>query len=317
MKFLLAFVIIFATGTSQAQFRTQHPLQAAYELQAPQPAPANRVMPSDSSSPAQMVPSSRVYNVNPWVSGAITVAGGAISLLALNTIRFKPEISDAEFNALRPDLINSFDRWAINVQTTNVPLFETYSNITQGFCAIAPLSLLFMNRVKDDWGHVLLMYAEATSVTISLYVASPMGPQFQNKFRPSVYDESASRDSRRDGNHRNSFYSGHVATASVGTFFFAKVYTDYHPELGNDKYWFYALALAPPLVMGYCRIKAHDHFPSDVLTGLSIGALCGILIPELHRITCNNLSFGAYAPPGGGGGLTFQWVPTNSSIAQK
>lgn len=34
---------------------------------------------------------------------------------------------------------------------------------------------------------------------------------------------------------RNSFYSGHVAAMTPGAFFTAKVYTDYHPELGGKK----------------------------------------------------------------------------------
>jgi membrane-associated phospholipid phosphatase len=241
----------------------------------------------------------------------MSIRGSAVPspLLALRLELARCRRFDSELNNLNRSLLNPLDRWALDVQTADVAQVETFSNITQGISAAIPLSLLFMNRIKDDWGHVLLMYAEATSVTIALYVASPLGPQFQNRFRPSAYDTAQSIASRQDGNKRNSFYSGHVATASVATFFFAKVYTDYHPELGNDKYWFYAAAMVPPLIMGYFRIKAHDHFPSDVLTGLGIGALCGILIPELHRITCNNLNFGAYATPDGNKGLTFQWSP--------
>ena len=63
----------------------------------------------------------------------------------------------------------------------------------------------------------------------------------------------------------------------------AKVYSDYHPELGNKKYWLYGAALIPPLIVGYYRIKAMRHFPTDVITGLAVGAAVGILVPHLHR----------------------------------
>jgi len=310
MKISLAFVFLLIASTSHAQFRT--PETALHMKSVERSTAAVRVVPEDSVAGRVVAPNSRVYNVNPWVDGAITVAGGAIGLLALNGIRFKPEITNKEFDALNRDIINGFDRWALDVQTIDVAQLETLSTIMQGASAVVPLAFLFTDRIKEDWGHILLMYAEATAVTISIYVASPMGPQFQSRFRPSVYDESQTRDYRRDGNHRNSFYSGHVATASVATFFFAKVYSDYHPEMGMDKYWLYAAATLPPLLMGYFRIKAHDHFPSDILTGLGIGALCGILIPEFHRISCNNLSFGAYSGPGGSNGVTVQWMPSTA-----
>ncbi len=35
---------------------------------------------------------------------------------------------------------------------------------------------------------------------------------------------------------------------------------------------------------GYFRIHAGKHFKSDVITGAVVGAACGILIPEFHRI---------------------------------
>ena len=88
---------------------------------------------------------------------------------------------------------------------------------------------------------------------------------------------------RQEGNNRLSFYSGHTLSTAASTFFMAKVYTDYHPELGNKKYLFYGLALIPPTYVGYHRLKALKHFPTDVIIGYSIGIAAGIFIPELHK----------------------------------
>jgi len=63
----------------------------------------------------------------------------------------------------------------------------------------------------------------------------------------------------------------------------AKVYSDYHPELGNKKYWLFAAAAIPPSLVGYYRFKAMKHFPTDIMAGVVAGAACGILIPHIHK----------------------------------
>ncbi|MBE0645881.1 MAG: hypothetical protein IH600_17505 [Bacteroidetes bacterium] len=87
-----------------------------------------------------------------------------------------------------------------------------------------------------------------------------------------------------------------------------KVYSDYHPDIGNNKYLLYGAAAVPPIVLGYFRIKSLRHFPSDILVGIGIGALCGILVPELHRLSENNISMGLYTSVEGSG-LTLHWQP--------
>jgi membrane-associated phospholipid phosphatase len=133
---------------------------------------------------------------------------------------------------------------------------------------------------------------------------SPLGPVFQNKFRPLVYYTNLPED-QRTGGSRNSFYSGHVAAAVADMWSMAKVYCDYHPEA--SKFWTFAAASIPPIVMTYFRIRALDHFPSDLLVGWVVGGTCGIMIPEIHRIADKHLSLGPYIPPAGGGGLTLAW----------
>ena len=87
-----------------------------------------------------------------------------------------------------------------------------------------------------------------------------------------------------------------------------KVFCDYHPEIGNKKYLLYAAATIPPLLLGYFRVKALRHFPSDVMVGTAIGALCGILIPEIHRIRSKKISLGLYSSPEATG-LSLKWEP--------
>ncbi len=253
------------------------------------------------------VPYPKVYNVNFWTDGIITMGGVGVSLLALPGERNKDRISPGEFQSLDRNLLNPFDRWALNIQTSNISTFETYSTYTQFITALLPVSLFFTDRIKDDWANIFLMYLEANSVAVTIYVATPLGPLLRNKYRPIVYHDELSQGDRSSGNNRNSFYSGHVASATTATFFMAKVYCDYHPELGCDNDWLYAAAMVPPLVMSYLRLKAYDHFPSDLVVGMGVGALVGIMVPELHHVGGKDIALGLFSSPTKGTGLTMQW----------
>jgi membrane-associated phospholipid phosphatase len=90
-------------------------------------------------------------------------------------------------------------------------------------------------------------------------------------------------------------------------FFAAKVYCDYHPELGNKKYLVYSLALVPSAATGFFRYKGLKHFPTDVITGLIIGASTGILVPHLHKRTGSNLTLVPFAGPVNGLALSYKF----------
>jgi membrane-associated phospholipid phosphatase len=60
--------------------------------------------------------------------------------------------------------------------------------------------------------------------------------------------------------------------------------------------------------MGYFRVKGLRHFPSDVMVGLGVGALCGIIIPELHRWQDKNISLGLYSSSEATG-IAIKWQP--------
>lgn len=251
-----------------------------------------------------------IYRFNRWLSGAISLGAAAGGILTI-PVRSKSAITDAELLALDRSKVPSFDTWSLHQNAALIPTFEDYSLVLQVGMAAAPLGLLFDPSIRKEWGDIMLMAVEVNAVVVSIYAISPLGPVFQSRYRPVVYYPDAPV-SLHNGNNKNSFYSGHVASASAAAFFMAKVYSDYHPELGADKYWLYGAALIPSLAMGYFRLKALDHFPSDVLVGLSVGTLCGVLIPEIHRIGNRNLDVGIYTAPGSTG-LTLHFMPQASA----
>ena len=227
----------------------------------------------------------KVYKVNPWVSGTISLVGTATNIWAIdNIIHNKKDLTDQELESLRPDILNSFDRWALDLDPSkrekNYKASDYFLPATVAASAILTLT---QKDIRKDWKDILLMYYEMHAVTFNIYNFSFFGPNFQNRVRPVAYYDYFSDEERKGGNQRNSMYSGHTASSAASTFFAVKVYSDYHPEIGNKKILLYGLASVPPLVEGYLRVKALAHFPSDNLIGFAIGAACGIIVPELHK----------------------------------
>ncbi len=274
--------------------------------QVPDPAPTHK---SDSEDSSRIV--GHVYHVNAWASiGLFT--GGELAVLVAQHYFSKPLITNQEFDAAQlPSSINSinvFDRWVLRM---NVPTTDyTWTAVgIQTVCAALPLTLLFGDRYRKNWDDIVLMMMEVNALATCMFQFSPFGPYFQNRYRPAVYyaKDSASRAAESNGGERNSFFSGHTNSAAASLYLMAKIYCDYNPQIqGWDKIGIYALASIPPLIMGYFRIIALRHFPSDVLVGGLIGGTCGIIVPELHRIQGKDISWGVYSSPESTG-ISFAW----------
>ena len=136
-------------------------------------------------------------------------------------------------------------------------------------------------EIRQDWAPMLLLYLETEAIVGNLF---SWGAAIHiDRIRPLVYNPDVSYEDKTFKRNKNSFYSGHTSSSAAASFFVAKVYTDYHPELGAKKFIFYGLAVIPPAFTGFYRYKGMKHFPTDVLTGLAVGAATGILVPHLHK----------------------------------
>lgn len=251
-----------------------------------------------------------LYRMNYAVSVPFCLVATAADVYAIPTIiKSKRKIADQELAGLNPDVLSGFDRYALTLDPSQRQTFMKASDYTLPVLIITPGLLAFDKRINKDWFRLLVMYYEVHSITFSIYNYSWFGPAFQNKYRPVTYYTQLPVTDRNPGNNRNSMYSGHEATAIASTYFLVKVYSDYHPEIGNTKYLLYALATLPPLAEGYLRVRGLEHFPSDVLVGLVIGAACGVLVPEVHRFKNHKVEFNLSSNPfnGSGAGLGMTW----------
>ena len=223
----------------------------------------------------------KVYRVKPLPELGASLVGLGATIYAFQKINDKDPITVADYD--RED-VPGFDRWAFPDDLNRVDRASGSSDI--GFYAGIglPFTLFFDRRVRRDWFDVTTLYLQAQAVNGLLYAASPLGPLFIDRARPNVYYPSLFPDGTTDGGDLNGFFSGHVSTTAVGTFFFAKVMSDYHPEWsGGRKALLYTLASLPPAYVSLQRVRALKHFPTDTVVGFGIGAALGIMTPHLHK----------------------------------
>ena len=266
------------------------------------------VIPMYSQSPARDS-TFHPYHVNYWVTGGIFIIGVPATAIAAPWISNKSALTNADFQILDRGDINPIDRWALELNPSNRGYYANLSDNVLTGIILLPALTMFDHNIRRDWLDVTLMYAETQLIVNAIYLYSPLGPTFQNRLRPIVYyDTFGTSHARTTAWNRSSFYSGHVASAAAATFFIAKVFCDYYPEMGSKKYLLYGAASIIPLFEGYLRMKALFHFPPDIAVGFGIGALCGILIPEIHRIKIENVSLGLYSSYEGTG-ISLKWQP--------
>ncbi len=85
-----------------------------------------------------------------------------------------------------------------------------------------------------------------------------------------------------DPEARLSFFSGHASNTAAMSFFTAQTLVQNRPDMQN-KGLVWATAATLPALTALWRVKAGKHFPTDVIVGYGIGALIGVLVPNLHR----------------------------------
>ncbi|HMK02682.1 MAG TPA: phosphatase PAP2 family protein [Ferruginibacter sp.] len=217
-----------------------------------------------------------VYNIRPWVDIPVSVVFAGLTLHGFSVIYGRDDIPVAEIMALNKNNINKFDRGATN--NYSVEAKKTSDLFFYGSMPL-PLALLLDKEIRKDGPRVGLLYLEAMTITGIFYTTSAM---IADRIRPYSYNPNAPMDTRKSGGSRNSFIGGHPALVATATFFMAKVYSDYHPGM-RGKWILFASAGALTAVTAYLRLKAGQHFPTDLIAGVTIGSLVGILAPHIHK----------------------------------
>jgi len=225
--------------------------------------------------------SGKVYKLNYTVEIPLTGGLFALNFLGFAQLSKKPTLDSLHIITLNKDDIWAFDRIVFNQSQPAPSSIYTISDIGLYTSYLLPALLFFDDEIRESWLDITLLYFETQAINLNIYVWG--GPAFTERIRPIIYNEG-SWDYKLGNGTTDSFFSGHVSMAAGASFFMAKVYSDYHPELGPKKWLLYTGALIPPAFVGYFRYRGFMHFPTDILIGATVGATVGILGPHFHKI---------------------------------
>lgn len=230
-----------------------------------------------------------VYRINPIVDYTVTGVGTAWSAYALSKIYNKTPPTESDVLLLDKNNVNVLDRWAIYPYDQQLIDLSNYP-----FYAAIPLPLLFFvtnTPTRKDFFKLSLLYWETLSV---MGLLGTSATYFVDRYRPYCYTDETTMEQRTSKVATNSFFSGHVEMVAAPTFLIAKVYSDYYPE-SSATWMFYGAAVAVTGFTAYCRLLSGAHFPTDILLGAVVGASCGILVPQMHKVGAQKLSFLPYS----------------------
>lgn len=255
--------------------------------------------------------SSERYAVHPAISLPVIALGGYGSQQRLVSLQDKPNLTSEELNTLNPDDVNAFDRIALRRDLDRHKQAIIQSDYFFNTGQVLPFGLFIWKKYRRDWFDITMMYLESQVAQGLFYGFAPFGPTAVDRYRPRVYYAGLPAESRRDGNERNSMFSGHVSTTATGFYFFARMLDDYNPQFtGTQRALLYTAATLPSLYAGWLRVKGLKHYPTDVLIGLGVGAVSGIGVPSLHKWWRKRHRTRLALQPvygGGAGGLVLQF----------
>ena len=207
----------------------------------------------------------------PILAGSgLAAAGGYLLMESVDPL------TEAQIAALDPADVNALDRGATRqYRDSDAQL----SDILLTASAIVPFSVLASRSVRQEFGPVLIMYAETAAMIGGLTSISK--GLFMRK-RPYNYNHNVPMAEKLSLDARHSFFSGHVSTSAAFCFLTAYM-VDRYADKPGWKWAAWSGAVLVPGTVGYWRYTSGKHFPTDILVGYVLGAGTGLLIPYLHR----------------------------------
>ena len=231
------------------------------------------------------------YELNWAVDGPYLGTSIGLNVLGFRLIQEKDALTMDELENLSREDVFILDRWAAgNVspdadELSYIPFYGSFA---------MPLLFLLSENERNHAGQISVLFVESMATAGALFTISAGAI---HRSRPLVYNEDLPLEERLENDAQRSFFAGHVAATGAATFFFAKVFNDFNPDSWAGPYIWAAAAVIPAWV-AYLRIESGKHFLTDTMLGYGVGALSGILIPELHKKGNENLSvnpsFGKY-----------------------
>jgi len=232
------------------------------------------------------------------ITREVVVFGGglALGIVDRELIKNKKPLTIEELATLSRENINAFDRAA----TYNwSPSAADLSDILLITSMLSPLLLFSSSAVWDDGGTYTTMYLQNF---IWSYSISHFAKATVTRYRPYVYNNEVPDERKLMPDATLSLFSGHTTYAFSSAVFLSTTFVNYNPDSSLKPYvWGTSLLLAA--TVGYLRVAAGMHYPTDMLAGAVIGSAIGYLIPLIHE---NEVDGSSVAPAK---------IPTNNVFA--
>lgn len=235
------------------------------------------------------------YYFNKKTDGIILLSGGVVTGVGLYYRSQTSMLSMDDLASLQATDVNSFDRIAIENYSTTA---DRWSDVFWGGSHLLPLVFLSHTNTRNDIGKIAGLYGEVFLLNASI---TGLIKYTARRSRPFVYNPDVDLYKKQKRTARTAFLSGHTSMTAANCFFTAKVFSDYYPDSSWKPFVWTGAALVPALT-GYLRIKAGKHYPTDTIAGYVLGAMVGVLVPQLHKNRDSHLT--AF---GGGNGVVVQW----------
>jgi len=262
------------------------PPAAAAAATAAQPVGPEERASSFRPQPQEAPPAKHTFEAEPLRDGAIigisiTFAGLLDAIISTGEVHPQQVSADFDINKLL-----FFDRVAVTQSID--PNASTYSNIglfaAIGFAVADPI----LTGYREDSVQAAIVdgviYAEALSITWGVTNLAKIAVR---RPRPIEYIEVLQHKNDpnfvvSDTDSSASFFSGHASeTACVAA---TATYLAFARSPHTARPWItLGVGTALTAFVGYERVRAGAHFPSDVIAGAVAGAGIGVLVTHFHR----------------------------------
>jgi membrane-associated phospholipid phosphatase len=213
------------------------------------------------------------FELEPRREWILLGTGAALGVTTLALISQVDRLTLDEIATLDINNVNSFDRRDME------PYRETAAGDALLYTSyLLPLTFLTYEDTRKDWQTLGVMWIQTVLLQTGLngiVKASVL------RTRPYVYDPETPIDVKTSKSARFSFYSGHTAATAANSFFVARVFQEYLAS-GKAKALIWTGAVIYPAFTAYMRRESGHHWRTDVMTGYTVGALIGYLVPQLH-----------------------------------
>ena len=264
---------------------SDQPLAPAADLQAPTSTKRTETFEPKPVYTPPTLNGSRLQ-ADPIADGAmlgIAVGFAGLSTVILSTGEIRPQQISPTFTTAN---LLGIDRSAVT-QTVD-PNARTLSNIglyaALSYTLIDTIATGFREGSKQSALVDGIIYGEAVAITTGVTNLAKVAVR-----RPRPYAYIAAAAHKNDPNYSNSdsdsslsFFSGHAAT--VGAVSGVATYLAFTRSPGSIRPWLtLAGGVAFTAFVSVERVRAGDHFPTDVIAGAMAGAGIGVLTAHLHR----------------------------------